>query len=117
MVYASTRGEGGWLLRLGAMPFGGPVRAPVPSSGGGGGGLVGPRGGGGAPRRLTRPGVGLWEHFRGGHLARGGRPSAAPRHNRGPGVGYGRPQAGSNPQTPHPLVERAARTLKSVNPR
>ena len=32
-------------------------------------------GGGAAPRRLARPGVGPWEGFRGGHLARGGSPS------------------------------------------
>ena len=41
-------GGGGLQQQLGAMPFGGPVRALAPSSGGGGGGLgaaVLPRGG------------------------------------------------------------------------
>ena len=33
---------GGVQQQLGAMPFGGPVRTPAPSSGGGGGGLAGP---------------------------------------------------------------------------
>ena len=33
---------GGLQQQLGTMPFGGPVRAPAPSSGGGGGGPAGP---------------------------------------------------------------------------
>ena len=33
---------GGVQQQLGAMPFGGPVRAPAPSAGGGGGGPPGP---------------------------------------------------------------------------
>ena len=80
-------GRGGLQLRLGAMPFKGPVRAPAPSSGGGGGGTAGP----GAvvlPHGGSQgPGAGPWEGFGGGHFARGGSPSAAPRHTGGPGVG------------------------------
>ena len=35
-------GGGGLQQQLGAMPFGGPMRAPAPSFGGGGGGPTGP---------------------------------------------------------------------------
>ena len=53
-----SAGSGGGLQQhLGAMPFGGPVRMPAPSSGGGGGGparpgaAVLPRGGTQEPQR------------------------------------------------------------------
>ena len=66
----------------------------------------------GHARAAARPREGLG----GEHITRGGRPSAAPRHTRGPGEGYGRPHAGTNPLTPNPPVARAARTLKAFNP-
>ena len=70
----------------------------------------------GREQRWVLPRGGTHE-LKGGHTTRGGRPSAARRHTGGPGVGWGRPQAGSNPLTPNPPIARAARTLKAFNPR
>ena len=80
----SASEEGGLQLLLAAMPSGWSVRVPAPSSGGGGS-LVQQ----GRERRCcpTRAAARPQEGLQGGHIAHGVRPSAAPRHTRGLGVG------------------------------
>ena len=89
-------------------------------------------------RQLPRPGEDGWEVEQGreqrccptqAHRGRNTATQGAPRRehgtwwtsfhrtttHRGPGVGYGKPQAGSNALTPNPLVARAATRLKVAN--
>ena len=85
--------RGGLQQQAGVLPSGGSalVPAPVTRGGGGGGGWGASRAGdgGAAPGRHTGPRSGPREGLRGGHIATGRRPSAAPRHTGGAGGGIG----------------------------